>query len=322
MSGIATVEETARILVADDAPQNVALIQALLTLAGYDVLTASEGEEALHKVRDDSPDLVLLDVMMPKLSGYDTCAQLKGNERTRLTPVILITPTDDPDDNLRAIEVGADDLLHRPLNRIQLLARIRSLVREKRLNDELISMDNAIIALGRAVEVKDAYTEQHMKRVATYALNLGGEMGSSQRDQQLLWKASILHDVGKIGIRESILFKKEPLTGKELEHIKTHPIWGARICQPLQVDPILDLIRHHHERWDGRGYPDGLAGEDIPVGARIIAIADTYDAITSDRPYRGRQGRQRALQILRSEAGKQFDPTLVATFTNMIERSD
>jgi len=310
----------AKVLAVDDSQENLRFIQALLSVAGYEVVTASNGEEALDKVEKESPDLVLLDATIPKIDGFRVCALLKSREETRLIPVILVTPGHESECKVRGFEAGVDDLLHRPINNAEFLAMVGCLVRAKHLNDELVSVENTILALATAIEAKDPYTEGHIDRVAHYATSLAQEIGLSLREQQLIRKAAILHDVGKIGVSESILKKAGPLTKKEFERVKIHPIVGERICKPLMQDGlILQVLRHHHERYDGKGYPDGLAGEEIPIAARIMAVVDTYDALTSDRPYRGRLTSEEALRVLRGELEKQFDPRLAMAFISMVE---
>lgn len=315
--GGGTMGKKAKILVADGSQQSVELIQAMLTLAGYEVLIAGDGEQALQTIVEKSPDLVLLDVMMPKLNGYQICARLKADEETRLIPVILISPRGG-EDRIRAIEAGSDDLVDRAVSRIELLARVRSLIQTKRLNDELVSLENAIIALATAIEAKDPYTQGHIERVTVYTSSLGREVGLTVEEQRLLRKGSIIHDVGKIGIREAVLLKQGILTEDDFEHLKTHTIIGNRICQPLRSPLISQIVRHHHERYDGRGYPDRLAAEEIPLFARIMAITDAYDALTSERPYRRRLSQGESLAVLREEAGKQFDPVLASIFIDLV----
>ncbi len=310
----------AKVLAVDDSQENLELIQALLSVAGYEVVTASNGEEALVVVEKESPDLILIDATMPKMNGFEVCTLLKSTEETRLIPVLLVTPVQETEYKIRGFEAGVDDFVHRPINSVELLARVRSLVRTKRLNDQLVNVENIILALATAIEAKDTYTEGHVDRVASYALSLGGETGLAPWELQLLRKAAILHDVGKIGVNESVLLKPGPLSADEFNHVKSHTVIGERICRPLQQDRlILEVIRHHHERYDGKGYPDGLAGEDIPIAARIMAVVDAYDALTSDRPYRNRLSQERALQILKQEAGKQFDPKIATAFVSMLE---
>lgn len=307
-------------LAVDDSQENLELIQALLSVAGYEVITASNGEEALVVVEEESPDLIIIDATMPKMNGFEVCTLLKSKEETRLLPVLLVTPVQETEYKIRGFEAGVDDFVHRPINSVELLARVRSLVRTKRLNDQLVNVENIILALATAIEAKDPYTEGHVDRVASYALVLGRETGLAPWELQLLRKAAILHDVGKIGVNESVLLKPGSLSADEFNHMKSHTVIGERICRPLQQDRlILEVIRHHHERYDGKGYPDGLAGEDIPIAARIMAVVDAYDALTSDRPYRKRLSQEQAVQILKQEAGKQFDPKIAMAFVSMLE---
>ena len=309
-----------KVLAVDDSRENLELIQALLSVAGYEVVTASNGEEALVVVEEESPDLILIDATVPNMNGFEVCTLLKSKEETRLLPVLLVTPVQETEYKIRGFEAGVDDFVHRPINSVELLARVRSLVRTKRLNDQLVNVENIILALATAIEAKDPYTEGHVDRVASYALSLGGETGLAPWELQLLRKAAILHDVGKIGVNESVLLKPGSLSADEFNHMKSHTVIGERICRPLQQDKlILEVIRHHHERYDGKGYPDGLAGEDIPIAARIMAVVDAYDALTSDRPYRKRLSQEQAVQILKQEAGKQFDPKIAIAFVSMLE---
>jgi putative two-component system response regulator len=320
MMGPSWENKQAKVLAVDASRENPELIQALLSVDGYQVITASNGAEALVMVEKESPDLILVDATMPKMDGFEVCAVLKSKEETRLIPVLLVTPIEETEHKIRGFEAGVDDFLHRPINSVELLARVKCLVRTKRLNDELVNVENAIIALATAIEAKDPYTEGHVERVASYALTLGKEVRLAPWELRALHKAAILHDVGKIGVDESILLKPGSLTEEEFNQLKTHTIIGERICRPLGRNRlILEVIRHHHERYDGKGYPDGLAGEDIPIAARIMAVVDAYDALTSDRPYRARRSQEQAVEILKQEAGKQFDPKIATAFISLLE---
>lgn len=320
MMGPSWENKQAKVLAVDASRENLELIQALLSVDGYQVITASNGAEALVMVEKESPDLILVDATMPKMDGFEVCALLKSKEETRLIPVVLVTPVEETEHKIRGFEAGVDDFLHRPINSVELLARVKCLVRTKRLNDELVNVENAIIALATAIEAKDPYTEGHVERVASYALTLGKEVRLAPWELRALHKAAILHDVGKIGVDESILLKPGSLTEEEFNQLKTHTIIGERICRPLGRNRlILEVIRHHHERYDGKGYPDGLAGEDIPIAARIMAVVDAYDALTSDRPYRARRSQEQAVEILKQEAGKQFDPKIATAFISLLE---
>lgn len=312
-------QDRPKVLVADDSLSSLERINAILTLVDYQVLIAKDGEEAIQRASSESPDLVLIDAMMPGLSGYEVCQTLKKDGRTRLIPVIIMAPPSHLKYRLRGIEAGCDDFLKKPVNQAELLARARSLINTKRLNEDLVEMGKTVMALANAIEAKDPYTEGHLERVAEYASRLGGLAGLSPRECKLLWRGAILHDVGKIGIRESVLLKEGRLTKKEFEHIKSHTLLGERICQIFNGPGIISqMVRHHHEHWDGKGYPDGLAGEKIPLCARIMSVVDAYDVLTSNRPYRKGVSHKKAQRILGQEAGRQLDPTLVKAFLEFL----
>lgn len=317
-------ESTGRILVVDDNPHARELLRAALVAEGYTVTLAEGGEEALAKVAEEVPELILLDINMPGLNGYEVCSRLKGTEATRLIPIIFLTSMSDLEDKLRGIEVGADDFLTKPFRKVELLARAKSLLRVKRLNDRLENAENVLFALANAIEAKDPYTEGHIFRVATLALKLGRRLGLSADYQESLWKGGILHDIGKIGVPDAILNKAGRLTPEEVTQMQVHVIVGERICQPLRsIRYLLPVIRHHHEKSNGTGYPDGLRGEAIPITARIVGIVDMYDALITDRPYRPRLSREEAFGILRAGAGDgTLDPELVASFIAMVREEE
>jgi len=308
-----------KVLVVDDNPSNRELLEAYLAPEGYEVIFAENGREALDRVHAEEPDIVLLDIMMPGVDGYEVCSRLKSSEQTRFIPVVMVTALKEMEDKVRALDVGADDFLTKPVQKVELLARVRSLIRVKHLHDDLESNQSVLFSLASAVEAKDPYTHGHSERVASYAVALAATVGIAPSQQQLLRKACLLHDIGKIGVPEAILRKEGPLTTLERILIQDHPVIGERICRPLKSAlNYLPVIRHHHERWDGKGYPDGLAGRAIPFEARITAIADTYDALRSDRPYRKGKPPGEALRIISEEAGRQFDPLLVPRFVELM----
>ncbi|MCI0370708.1 MAG: response regulator [candidate division NC10 bacterium] len=317
-------ESAGRILVVDDNPQARELLRAGLMAEGYTVTVAERGEEALASVAEEVPELILLDINMPGLNGYEVCSRLKGTEATRLIPIIFLTSLSDLEDKLRGIEVGADDFLTKPFRKVELLARVKSLLRVKRLNDRLDNAENVLFALANAIEAKDSYTEGHIFRVATLALKLGRRLGLSADHQESLWKGGILHDIGKIGVPDAILNKGGRLTPEEVTQMQVHVTVGERICQPLRsIRYLLPIIRHHHEKFNGTGYPDGLQGEAIPITARIVGIVDMYDALVTDRPYRPRLSREGAFAILRGGAADgTLDPGLVASFVTMVQEEE
>lgn len=313
-------EEPSTVLIVDDDRDLVRFLELVLTREGYEVHAAFDGREALRKVAADPPDLVLLDIVMPKVDGFEVCRRLKQDPATRLIPVVMITALGELDDKIKAIDAGADDFLHKPCEKIELLARVRSLLRVKHLNDELDTAENVVFALARAVEAKDSYTEGHTERVRRYAMALGRKLGLPEKDISALSKAGILHDMGKIGVSDSVLNKTGRLSPEEEEDMKRHAASGHRICAPLKsIRDALPIIRWHHERLDGSGYPDGLKGDQIPVCAQLMGIVDIYDALATDRSYRKALSREECFQTLREDAAKGWrDPRYVEAFIEVI----
>ncbi|HKY19616.1 MAG TPA: HD domain-containing phosphohydrolase [Vicinamibacterales bacterium] len=282
-----SLRSAGKVLVVDDAPANVDLLSRMLRHEGYQVVTASDGEQALRVAEDTHPDVVLMDVLMPKLSGYEVCERMKQNSATRLTPVVLITAMNERENKIQGINVGADDFLTKPVNTHELKARVRSLVRLKRYTDDLESAESVILSLALVIEARDAYTDGHCQRLASYATALGSSLGLGDDDLAALFRGGYLHDIGKIGIPDSVLLKEGRLSQGEYEQIKEHPVIGDRLCGELRsLRRVRPIVRHHHERFDGSGYPDGLTGDAIPLLAQIMGIVDVYDAITTDRPYK------------------------------------
>lgn len=311
-----------RILVVDDEPQNLELLSAYLEKAGYNnIITASDGIEALKHVDGSPPDLILLDIMMPKMNGFEVCKRLKDDSRTRLIPIVIITALRDVEDKIRALDLGADEFLSKPFNRAELMARVRALLKMKHLNDNLEAAEDVIFTLARTIEARDRYTEGHCERVSDFGITLAKEIGLSENEQNALKNGGILHDIGKIAIDEAILNKPGKLTPEEFEKMKLHPVKGAEICSNLKtLTDAIPIIRSHHEKCDGSGYPDGLKKDEIPVIARIMAIVDVYDAIITDRPYRKGLPLDTAQNILQTEAQKGWwDPELVDVFFKMLK---
>lgn len=287
---------------------------------GYVALVARNGREALQMVARELPDLVLLDVTMPDVDGYAVCRQLKDSEATALIPVTMLTVLDDAEHRRMGIEAGADDFLTKPFDEHLLRARLRTQLRTKRLTDQLERTESVIFALALAVEAKDLYTEGHIWRLSHYSEQLAMAAGLPPEQVRAARYGGFLHDIGKIGVDDAILRKPEPLTPAEYHQLKQHPETGARIVAPMRfAREVAPIILGHHETWDGRGYPQGLRGEEIPIGARIVAIVDAYDAMTTDRPYRRALSRERALQRLRARRGVQWDPDLTAIFLELVE---
>lgn len=310
-----------RLLVVDDITTNIDLIRKQLEGQGYDFETATNGHDALEKVRTCRPDVILLDLMMPGMSGYEVCRIIKTDKDLRFIPVIVITALSELEDKLKAINMGADDFLIKPFNRLELETRIRSLLRVKYLYDDLDSSESILFSLAQALEAKDNYTRGHSERVARYSKALAKAIGLSEPEQEHIRRGGLLHDIGKIGVSESILHKAGPLTPEEMEHIRTHPKKGYEICLPLKsLSASLSVIKSHHERFDGCGHPDHLECEKIPLMARITAIADTFDAMTTNRPYRKAMPFQEAIMILDQEKESgQWDSRLITEFVQLVK---
>ena len=288
----------------DDLPANVRLSAAYLAREGYVVSTASNGADALDLVRSTQTDLVLMDVRMPGLDGFEVCRALKQDPATRLIPVILVTALRDVDDRIRGIEAGADDFITKPINVHELRARIRSLIRIKRYTDELDTAEAVIVSLALMIEARDPYTNGHCQRLARYAAALGRELDLGGEDIAALTRGGFLHDVGKVGISDAILSKPARLTAGEFDLMKQHTVIGDRLCGELRsLRAVRPIVRHHHERIDGSGYPDGLAGEGVPLLAQIIGIVDVFDALTTARPYKQAMSADEACAELLREAG-------------------
>jgi putative two-component system response regulator len=309
------------ILVVDDNAHNVELLTAMMQTEGYEVVAAADGLKALAQVAASPPDLILLDIMMPKLDGYEVCRRLKQEASTRLIPIVLLTALAAEEARIRGIEAGADDLIAKPFSRTELRARVRSLLRLKAFTDELEYAEAMLLALGRTAEARDSYTHGHCERLAAYSVALGRKLGLPPEELTALDRGGALHDLGKIGIPDAILLKPSGLIEVEWVIVREHPVIGERICLSLRsLQRVIPIIRHHHERWDGSGYPDGLAGEAIPLTARILQVVDIFDALRTVRPYKPALSLQTACDILRDEVARGWrDPGVVGPFIEMVE---
>ena len=309
-----------KILLVDDESASRTALETLLRRHEFEVRIASDGATALAECASFRPDLILLDVLMPGISGLEVCRRIKATPETRLTPVVLITGLSDTEDRIKGINAGADDFLSKPIDFNELLARTRSLIRLKQYTDELENAESVLISLALSIEARDPYTRGHCDRLSSMSAQLGERLGISEAEIKALRRAGIVHDVGKVAVPDSILLKPGPLSQEETQVMRQHPVVGEHICEPLKTFRlVLPIIRHHHERSDGSGYPDHLRGSDIPLTARIMQLADVYDALTTDRPYRKADDSNTALGIMTEEARRGWlDRDLFDAFREMI----
>jgi len=308
------------VLIVDDNPSVASLLRHALLAEGCRVDVAGDGLEALDRIAACPPDLILLDLELPSLSGDEICRRIKNDPATNLIPVVMLTGQADFESKLDAWEYGADDFLTKPLRVMEVTSRCRSLLRIKRLVEERDSAEAVVFALARTVEAKSPYTAGHSERVTRYALGLADAVQLSRAEREVLRKGALLHDIGKISVPDAILDKPGKLTTAEFEVVKGHAAQGAHIVEPLHaLRETVPLIRWHHERLDGKGYPDGLRGEQISLLVRILSVADVYDALSSERPYRQSIPHERCLEMLRENAqGGGLDGELVSLFCSVV----
>jgi putative two-component system response regulator len=315
--------ERPKILVVDDHPSSRMTAVALLSVEGYEVLEADSGAAALSCVFEADPDLILLDVMMPGMDGFEVCLRLKQDEQTRLTPVVFVTALNDRRARLRGIEAGGDDFLTKPFDQLELSARVRSLIRQKRLNEDLDHAGQVLFSIARTVESRDPNTGDHCERLVIQGKAFGEFLNLSRADiRDLMWGA-YLHDIGKVGIPDAILLKTGKFTPEEWEIMQQHVLIGEQICKPLRtMQGAVPIIRNHHERWNGCGYPDRLVGDDIPYLAQVFQLIDIYDALTNERPYKRAFSPEESLQIMSEETDKGWrNPELMQQFAEFIRSS-
>ena len=311
---------TGTVLVADDHESNRDLLEELLTSQGFKVVTVPDGRAALEESSKAEADLIILDVMMPHLTGFEVCAEVKNNPETSLIPIILITALSEKEDRIKGIKAGADDFLTRPVDRTELLARVQSLMKLKHKTDELERAEAVLFSLARSIESKDPYTHGHCERLAEYSSRLGEKIGLPEDHITALRRAGVVHDIGKVAVPDRVLLKRASLSSEEWVIMREHSAVGERICAPLKsFRLVLPIIRHHHEKFDGSGYPDGLCGEAIPMTARVLQLADVFDALTTERPYKKALTLNETLRIMRQEVAKGWwDPQLYQPFEQLI----
>lgn len=325
--------EKPAILIVDDTPMNISVLVGLLK-ADYKTVIAKDGEQALSRVfGGNTPDLILLDIMMPGIDGYEVCRQLKADPRSRHIPVIFISAMNDVGDEEKGLELGAVDYITKPISPPIVKARVRthlSLAMQKRqleldVMERTRELDDSrrelIRRLGLAAEYKDNETGLHVQRMAEYARLIALELGFSRSDADTLASAAPMHDIGKLGIPDNILCKPGRLTAEEFDVIKSHPEIGGRILENPDSELLCtarEVALYHHEKWDGSGYPHGLSGEEIPLVARIAALADVFDALVCDRPYKKAWSVEDALALFDEQKGKHFDPQVVEAFKRVL----
>jgi putative two-component system response regulator len=311
------------ILVADDNEAIRDPLTEMLRLEGYRVIAVDNGEQALLEISSQPVDLALLDVMMPGQTGFAVCRAVKSRPETRLIPVVLVTGLGNADDRIRGIEAGADDFLNKPVRKEELLARVKSLVRLKRFTDELENAETVLCTLARSIEAKDPYTEGHCDRLSRYTVSLGETLGLSGEQLVALRRGGIVHDIGKVAVPEFVLLKPGPLDAAERKIMEQHTIAGERICAPLKTfRNVLPIIRSHHEKQDGSGYPDHLKGREIPLTARILQTVDIYDSLTTDRPYRKALSPGTAIELMWEETRRGWwDRELVGALQELLQES-
>lgn len=321
------------VLIVDDEYVGRETLQSVLEGEGYELEMAENGFQAIEKAKALLPDVILLDVMMPGMTGFEVCQRIRSDPQIAEIPIIILTALDDRESLLNALKAGADDFISKPFDRYELRARLLGITRLNRYqkliqeraklreaNTQLLNAYEATIeGLSRALDLRDRETEGHSRRVTDLTVKLAEAMGMGEEELMHIRRGALLHDVGKIGIPDSILHKPSTLTEEEWVIMRKHPQFAYDMLHSIEyLRPALDIPYSHHEKWDGTGYPRGLKGEEIPLTARLFAVADVWDALTSDRPYRAAWNKEQALEYIREQSGKHFDPQVVELFFKII----
>ena len=314
------VIRNAAILVADDDETSVKYLKRLLSREGHNIAVVDTVDRALQACAEGAPDLVLVDLVEPRGQGFELCRKLKNQSLTRFVPVVIVTAQSDRQHRLRGIEAGCDDFLVKPFDSAELHARIQSLVRLKRYTDELESAEAVIMGMGATIEARDPSTNGHCQRLAHYATRLGRGLNLDDTDLAALERGGFLHDIGKIAVPDAVLLKGGQLDPHESRVMRKHPVVGDTLCAGLRsLNKVRPIVRHHHERLDGSGYPDGLRNGEVPLLAQIVSVVDVFDALTTNRPYREARPPEEAFQVLADEASKGWrDRALVDAFVNIV----
>ena len=327
------MDERNTILIVDDEPAGRETLESILEPEGYYLVLAENGYQAIEKAKAVQPDVILLDVMMPGMNGFEVCRHIRNEKELAEVPILFLTALDDRQSLLNGLEAGADDFISKPVDRYELRARLlgitrlnryRKLMNERKNLEEahkqlLFAYDETIEGWSRAMDLRDKETEGHSQRVTELTLKLASDFGIPKQDLVHVRRGALLHDMGKLGIPDSILLKAGKLNDEEWEFMRQHPQLAYNMLFPIEyLRPAMDIPFCHHEKWDGTGYPRGLQGEQIPLAARLFAIVDVWDALTSDRPYRRAWEREKVLAYIREESGKHFDPNVVDAFLQLI----
>lgn len=312
-------EASPTILIVDGLKLNRDLLKAVLRSSSYRILEATRPSEASAILEMETVDLVVLDLMMPELSGPEFCRQLKANRKTQLIPLLILTSIQGVENEIAGLDSGADEFLLKPLHPALVRTRIQTMLRHKRTVDSLEEAETILFALAQSVEQRDKYTAGHCQRLSMYSVSLGEMLGLNSEQLKALKRGGYLHDIGKICVPDSVLYHNGPLSDEQWHVMRSHTIIGESICHPMKsLSQVLPIIRSHHERWDGSGYPDGLAGEGIPLLARVLQLADIYDALTTARPYKPALSGEEAVEIIEEETRRGWrDPELVLVFREL-----
>jgi putative two-component system response regulator len=331
-----------KILIADGDTQVIKLLETSLSNSGYEIIKAYDGTEILEKANNNNPDLVLLALDMPKTDGIEVCRRLKSKDSSNSISVIIMAEKIDSTIVIKGLNNGVDRFITKPLDMTEVSVRIKAMLRIKSLEAKIKSMNRdleikfrektgkiqnvyieTIKTLVRAIDAKDGYIHSHSENIIKYAVAIAKEMGLSRNQIWKIEQAAVLHDIGKIGIHDYVLGKTGKLSEKEWKEVKQHSLIGAGILEPLEfLDGVVPIVKHHHERFNGSGYPGGLKGKDIDIGARILAVVDSYDNMISERPYRGKLSKEEAINELKNNSGTQFDPEIVEIFLRVIEKNN
>ncbi len=305
-----------QVLVVDDEALNRRLLRRHLERAGIEVVEAENGADGVAKlyILKGDVDVIILDLLMPEMGGQEMLSWIRSTEEFSRIPVLVASNLASIDTQEELLEMGASDYLNKPVRPRELVCRVRNLARLRRSLEQLDDAERVILSLARAVEAKDATTQGHCERLSLLSVALGEKLGLEARLLRALDRAGVLHDIGKVGVPDPILFKEGPLDDKEWRSMRMHPVIGDEMIAPLRsLQDVRPIIRHHHERWDGSGYPDGLAGNNIPLTARILQIVDAYDALRSVRPYKRAFTHDEASGVLLEECERDlWDPKLLS----------